>query len=161
MTPVPADEGIDGSAKRPHPGRERRGRGFTLIELLIVVAIVAILATFAYPGYQEQLRKTRRADATANLLELVQFMERNFSVTGRYNQDAGGNAIAVPPWTEAPQDAGTKYYDLSFQAITASTFTLQAAPKNAQAGDTLCGTLRIDQAGTKTETGTGTPADCW
>lgn len=162
MTVMPLAEPTSGQQQKP-AGQNRWSGGFTLIELMIVVAIVGILAAIAYPSYQNQIRKSRRADGAVNLLELAQFMERNFTVTGRYNQDASGNAIAAPPWTEAPKDAGVKFYDLQFQAgtLSASTFTLEAVPKNAQAGDTLCATLRIDQIGQKTETGTGTVADCW
>ncbi|MDU8023303.1 MAG: prepilin-type N-terminal cleavage/methylation domain-containing protein, partial [Neisseria sp.] len=36
-------------------------QGFTLIELLIVVLIAAILATIAYPYYQNYIRQTRLA----------------------------------------------------------------------------------------------------
>ena len=41
--------------------------GFTLIELLIVVVIVGVLASIAYPAFQDSIRKARRADASAGL----------------------------------------------------------------------------------------------
>ena len=44
-----------------------RRNGFTLIELMIVVAIVALLATVAYPSYMDQIRKGRRSDAIQGL----------------------------------------------------------------------------------------------
>ncbi len=134
-------------------------RGITLIELMIVVAIVAILASVAYPSYQEHVRKARRADAQSALLELSQFMERYYSTNGRY-VDGSGNAPALP-FTEAPKDGTTKYYDLSFSAgPTATTYTLQAAPKGTMAGDG-CGSFRITNTGLKTRTGALSVAECW
>lgn len=38
-------------------------KAFTLIELMVVVAIVAILASFGIPAYQDYIRKTRVAEA--------------------------------------------------------------------------------------------------
>ncbi|MDV7393712.1 type IV pilin protein, partial [Arthrospira platensis SPKY1] len=58
--------------------------GFTLIEVMIVVAIIAILAAIAYPSYQEQVRKSRRADAKVSLLDAVQRQERFFTVNNQY-----------------------------------------------------------------------------
>jgi type IV fimbrial biogenesis protein FimT len=40
-------------------------RGFTLVELLVAMALLAILATLAMPGFGEYLRNCRRA-ATVN-----------------------------------------------------------------------------------------------
>jgi len=44
--------------------------GFTLIELLVAISIVGLLATIAYPSFQDALRKARRADATNTLLKI-------------------------------------------------------------------------------------------
>ncbi len=140
-----------------------RSGGFTLIELMIAVAIVAILATVAYPAYQDQVRKTRRGNAKADLMELAQFLERNYTAAGAYNVDAGGAAIALP-FTVSPHDGGMTFYQISFVAGTlgAQTYTLQAVPQNGQTSDTRCGTLTLTQTGKKDITGgTGSASECW
>jgi type IV pilus assembly protein PilE len=53
-------------------------RGFTLIELMIVIVIVAILLTIALPSYQQQVRKTRRSLARAELMEVMARQEQFF-----------------------------------------------------------------------------------
>jgi len=50
--------------------------GFTLIELMVTVAIVAIIASVAYPSYQEQVYKTKRATAAKSVLECAAILER-------------------------------------------------------------------------------------
>ena len=57
----------------------QRARGFTLIELMVVVAIIAILAAIAYPSYTNHVVKTRRAAATACVMEAAHFMERYYT----------------------------------------------------------------------------------
>jgi type IV pilus assembly protein PilE len=72
---------------------KRRAGGFTLIEVMIAVAIVAVLAAVALPAYQEQVRKSRRAEAKSALLQTVQLQERFYTagVTGKaeYTLDLG------------------------------------------------------------------------
>jgi len=136
--------------------RKTEASGFTLIELMIVVAIVGILAAVAYPSYLSHIQESRRSDARTNLLQLAQFMERNYTANGRYT-DAGGAAPALP-YTEAPRDGDAKFYDLDLNNVTAATFTLRARPKGAMAGDT-CGTLTLNQAGVKGAG--GDVGECW
>lgn len=45
--------------------RSARRGGFTLIEVLVVVIIVGILASFAWPSYQRFVERMRMADALA------------------------------------------------------------------------------------------------
>jgi type IV pilus assembly protein PilE len=139
-------------------------RGFSLIELMIVVVVLAIITTMAVTSYQKQIQKTRRADAKVVLMEAAMFMERNYTETNRFNELPDGSTLARSdlPHTEAPVDSGTKFYDIQFfSGPTTYAFTLEAAPKNAQVKDTRCGTLRIDETGSKTATGPGGATDCW
>jgi len=126
-------------------------RGFTLIELMIVVAVVAILAAVAIPSYAEHVRKSRRAQAKADLVEVAQLMERYHTVQNTYV----GYTL---PSNQSPRD-GTAQYTVSLGNQTASTFTLTATPGTNQSKD-KCGTMTLDQAGRKTPDH-ATVDGCW
>lgn len=128
--------------------------GFTLIELMITVAVVAILASIALPAYNESVRKSRRAQAKADMVEYAQVAERFFSNNNTYvgfNAPLPGRSPREP---DVPQRYGLNY------AVTAATFTITATPTGAQASD-RCGTLSISQTGQKTEDGSATFDECW
>lgn len=134
----------------------KRTAGFTLIELMITVAIVAILAAIAYPSYQDYVTRTRRASAAACMMEAAQYMERYYTTNMTY-------VAAALPATQCMNEVGDHYTIALEAAATASAYTLQAAPQGAQAtNDDQCGTLSINQAGTKGETGSAADAsECW
>ncbi|NJC47423.1 UNVERIFIED_ORG: type IV pilus assembly protein PilE [Xanthomonas campestris] len=126
--------------------------GFTLIELMIVVAVVAILAAIAYPNYSEYVRKSRRAQAKADLVEYAQLAERYHTVQNTY-------VAFTLPNTVSPREGGTAAYNLTSPQVTQSTFVITATPTNVQSAD-KCGTLSIDQASRKTNS-KGALSDCW
>ena len=138
--------------------KHTKSRGFSLIELLIVIVVLGTLTTLAVSSYQNYVRKAQRSKAKADLLELAQLIERNFTESNRFDQDAAGNAYALA-FTTSPR-TGDTYYNLSFAAgqPTTTTYIIRAVPAIS---DPLCGTLTLNQAGVRTESGTGTVADCW
>ena len=133
-------------------------QGMTLIELMIVVAIIGILSAIAYPAYQQYVESSRRVNAEGKLLEIAQWMERQYTTTGSYP----ANASLPSSYSKIP-DTGTAHYTVAIvgAASNAVSYELKATPvaNGPQSGD-ACGTLSISDAGVKTAS-TGTLADCW
>lgn len=128
--------------------------GFTLIELMIAVAIIGILASIAYPSYSSYVLKSRRATAQADLTELSQWLERQF--TTNYSYLGSDGSAPTLPFTQSPR-SGTAYYSLEFEgAVTKQNYQLKAVPQGAQQKDT-CGTLTLSRSGAKTAAVT----NCW
>ncbi|GLS92591.1 pilus assembly protein PilE [Psychromonas marina] len=113
-------------------------RGFTLIELLIVIAIIGILVSVAYPTYQDSMKRGRRADAQGALQGLAQAMERNYTTQGTYAGAATGGADTGAPAifsSTSPIDGGSIYYNLRIASAGASSYLIGAEPVGSQAGD--------------------------
>jgi type IV pilus assembly protein PilE len=131
--------------------------GFTLIEMMIVVVIAAILASIAFPSYQEYVRRANRAEGQAFLQDVSARQERYL---------AQNNAYITAHDTADLQKLGltnnlseTSKYTLTITAPNDSGgYLLTATPSSFT--DSRCGNLTLNARGIK-GVGSGTVADCW
>lgn len=133
----------------------RRRSGFTLIELILVLAMVAIMTSLALPSYQGVVRKSRRTEAQAALLDLALRQER-------WRSDH-------PTYAQVPTEIGAtvlyarlgRYYRFEVVDVTPTSFTVQAAAvsgagqEHDRQGAVACTPLQINQSGRRL------PVDCW
>ena len=135
-----------------------QSRGFTLIELMITVAIVGILAAIAYPSYTSYIVRSNRSAAQGYMLELSNLQQR-------YLLDARAYAANLTALNSSAPSNVSSNYSVATALKTGTTlpgFTITATPTGNQlARDTACGTLTIDEAGTKTASGTSGVPGCW
>lgn len=94
-------------------------KGFTLPELLIVVLVVAILATIAYPSYDTYVRNTRIENARADMLYNAQLLERH------YVQNRSFTGFSADNFKQ------NSYFAISIASQSADHFSLQALPSGS------------------------------
>jgi type IV pilus assembly protein PilE len=131
----------------------RRQLGFTLIEILVVVAILGILATVAYPSYQDYITRGQIAEGTSTLADMRVRMEQFFQDNRDYSTAPVCNASKPLP----------KYFDMTC-ATTATTYTITATAKATSAAVGFRYT--VDQTNVRAtpgvKTGWGSPSTtCW
>jgi prepilin-type N-terminal cleavage/methylation domain-containing protein len=80
-------------------------QGFTLVEIMIVVAIIALLASIAVPGFL-RARKRSQASRIINDLRLIDNAVDMYAIE---NNKATGNSVLIPDWTKYMK-AGTNLY---------------------------------------------------
>jgi type IV pilus assembly protein PilE len=131
-----------------------RPAGHSLVELVVVLAIGALLALLAVPGYRVYALRAHRGEATAALLQLAAAQERHHRAHGSY-----ATALSDPPPDGLGLPAGTVHgrYTITIEAADAESWQATATATGAQADDRDCAVFRLDDAGTATATGAG----CW
>jgi type IV pilus assembly protein PilE len=126
--------------------------GFSLLELTIVIAVIGILASIAFPSYRDHVRKATRSDGHAALLniQLAQEQWRANHVAYASNLDTSELGLG----TTSAQGA----YALAINGASATGFTATATGLGDQAEDAGCTVLRlqVSAAGEIKE-----PSDCW
>jgi type IV pilus assembly protein PilE len=142
-------------------------RGVTLIELMIVIVILAVVTSFAYPSYMNYVVDAKRTAATSILLQVADRQQQFFMDNKRFANDLTNlgfpsNPLVIAddgrPMGSAADSDST--YSVALSNVTATTYTITAAPLNGQAArDTECGSLTLNQ--TLMKGSSGGDSDCW
>ena len=100
--------------------------GFTLVEIMIVVAIIALLAAIAVPGFL-RARKRSQASRIINDLRLIDSAVDQYAIE---NNKKSGDTLAVADWTKYLK-AGTNLYTTAKDILgnTYGTQTVDSLPK--------------------------------
>ena len=83
---------------------KKRG-GFTLVEIMIVVAIIALLAAIAVPGFL-RARKRSQASRVLNDLRLIDSAVDQYAIE---NNKSTGATVAVADWTNYMKKGSALY----------------------------------------------------
>lgn len=142
-------------------------RGVTLIELMIVVVIIAVIAGFAYPSYMRHVVDTKRTAAASILLQIADRQQQFFMDNKQFTNDLTNLGFANNPLVIADDGSvmanaadSASVYSVSLSNVAATTYTVTAAPLNAQAArDVDCGSLTLNQAHLKGSSAGGNR--CW
>jgi type IV pilus assembly protein PilE len=141
---------------RAEPAGRARGAGFSLIELAIALTIVAVLAAVALPSLQQQIRKTRRADAIAAVVRVQQAQERYRALQPVYAASLGSAGLGLGPASPAG------HYLLSSSAASGAegqSYSVLAQAQGAQTADAPCRYLLLRVDGGQLAYASGPDAD--
>ena len=124
-----------------------QSQGFTLIELMIVMVIVGIIVSIAYPSYQSSMTKTRRSDGQAALLDVMNAEERYFTENNTYS-----TTLADVNASSTSEEGNYTITAAACGGGIDQCVILTATPSGVQSSD---GALTLNSLGVKL------PADKW
>jgi len=126
--------------------------GFTLVEAITVVAILGIISAIAWPQFEKQLLKQRRAEAVGAITRIAADMQKHFSDNTDYTT-----------YVISPKISGTlTRYTASVSTPSASTYIITLTATGAQTADADCATFTLNQLGQRGYTGSAPSAvRCW
>ncbi|MCF1428129.1 MAG: type IV pilin protein [Shewanella sp.] len=124
--------------------------GFTLIEVMIVVVIIGILASIAYPSYTRYVAEGARAEALSELMRIANLQEQYYLDFRSYTDDMTKLGLAADPFVTERD-----HYSID-ATVAGASFTLTATAKGSQASrDGDCTPLTLTSTGAKNK------PECW
>ena len=135
--------------------RPSKQLGFTLIELMIVVVIVGILASVAYPAFQEYGRRAKRAEGRNMLVQIAAEQERFYT-----RNDSQYGSLTELGYSGTVTSENDNYV-MTVTGVSGNkqAFTVTATPTGTFV-DPGCGALTLTNTGQKGQS-YGDAEKCW
>lgn len=126
--------------------------GFSLVELMIVVAIIGILATIAYPSYDEYVKRGNRTEGQTFISDAAARQERYYSQNNSYTTSPASLGMSI--------SSSTGKYSLSIeQNADDGGYSLIVTPSFS---DPKCGNFTLNALGVRgVSEATATVNECW
>ncbi|MUI53915.1 type IV pilin protein [Aliivibrio fischeri] len=129
-------------------------RGMTLIELMIAIAVIGLLSAIAYPAYTNHILKANRIAVLTDIAKIQLEIEERY-----INSYSSIASSIISGGTCSFCDTQLDKYTLSFEDLTATTYTIKAVPKNEQQNDTCAGNSYNEI--TLNQFNVANPSECW
>lgn len=139
---------------RSHPANTVHQRGVTLVELLIVMVIIGIMASLAYPNYREYVARAKRTEAVTALSQIAINQERFYLSNNTFTTDLTRLGFGASADVLTPSES----YVINVTSADAGDFTAVATYQFSDAEASKCLTFQINAAQVKTS---APETDCW
>lgn len=145
-----------------------RHDGFSLLEALIVLIIVGLLASIAYPSFEQTILVSRRAQGRSALMQTLLQQEHYYTQYHHYLAFDANTPNTPFKWWSG-DTLGTSYYELQATPCPGQTLLecvlLIATPGTDKVrghSDPICGSLQLDSRGHQSQSlDTDPNPSCW
>jgi type IV pilus assembly protein PilE len=141
-------------------------RGHSLLELMLVLVVISILLSVALPGYRQLVLRSQRVAGKIALMEVLALQERHLLNYKRYGASLAELGLQEEYYVGSTAGAtgpAKAVYKLELAFEEGGFVGAMALPRNAQLGDSQCGTLSLSRWGVQGVSGSfrNQPDLCW